>query len=65
MSDREFRAFSGADAKIQGDRGGAFTLFDGLVIGCNVELTPESADRPSFGGLSNGPPVFTPSCGSI
>ena len=39
-SDREFRAFSGADAKIQGDRGGAFTLFDGLVIGCNVELTP-------------------------
>jgi activator of HSP90 ATPase len=40
MSDREFRAFSGADAKIQGDRGGAFTLFDGRVVGCNVELTP-------------------------
>ena len=40
MSDREFRAFSGADAKIQGDRGGVFTLFDGRVIGCNVELIP-------------------------
>jgi activator of HSP90 ATPase len=40
MSDREFRAFSRADAKIQGERGGAFTLFDGRVIGCNVELTP-------------------------
>ena len=39
MSDREFRAFSGADAKIQGDRGGAFSLFGGRVIGCNVELT--------------------------
>jgi activator of HSP90 ATPase len=40
-NDREFRAFSGADAKIQGERGGAFTLFDGLIIGCNVELTPD------------------------
>jgi uncharacterized protein YndB with AHSA1/START domain len=39
-NDREFRAFSGADAKIQGERGGAFTLFDGRVVGCNVELTP-------------------------
>lgn len=40
MNDREFRAFSGADAKIQGDPGGAFTLFGGRVIGCNVDLTP-------------------------
>jgi activator of HSP90 ATPase len=39
-SDREFRAFSGADAKIQGERGGAFSLFDGRVAGCMIELTP-------------------------
>jgi activator of HSP90 ATPase len=39
MSDREFRAFSGAEAKIQGDPGGAFTLFDSRVVGFNIQLT--------------------------
>jgi activator of HSP90 ATPase len=39
LSGREFRAFSGAEAKIQGDPGGAFTLFNARVVGFNVQLT--------------------------
>lgn len=37
---KQFAAFSGMPAEIDSKAGGAFTMFGGLVVGRNVELTP-------------------------
>src|SRR6266576_5820899 len=37
---KQFAAFSGRPAEINRDAGGAFSLFDGHIIGRNVELVP-------------------------
>ena len=40
LDSKQFSAFSGRDADINRDVGGAFTLFKGHIIGRNVELVP-------------------------
>ena len=40
VTGKEFQAFSGMAATINGVVGGAFTLFDGHILGRNVELVP-------------------------
>jgi activator of HSP90 ATPase len=37
---KQFSAFSGAPARIQRYEGGAFSCFDGVITGRNVELIP-------------------------
>jgi activator of HSP90 ATPase len=37
---KQFTAFSGMPAQINRDVGGAFSLFDGHIVGRNVELVP-------------------------
>lgn len=40
LNSREFAAFSGAPAEIGREVGSAFTMFDGKIVGRNVELVP-------------------------
>ena len=40
VTGKEFQAFSGMTATINSVVGGAFTLFDGHIVGRNVELDP-------------------------
>lgn len=40
LSSKDFTAFSGAPADIDPKIGGAFSMFNGLVVGRNVELVP-------------------------
>ncbi len=40
VTGKEFQAFSGMAATINGVVGGAFTIFDGHILGRNVELLP-------------------------
>jgi activator of HSP90 ATPase len=40
ITTKEFHAFSGMAATINGVAGGAFTIFDGHIMGRNVELVP-------------------------
>jgi activator of HSP90 ATPase len=37
---KQFSAFSGGAAEIQREAGGAFSCFDGVVTGRNIELVP-------------------------
>jgi activator of HSP90 ATPase len=37
---KQFKAFSGAPAEIDPKPGGAFSMFDGQIVGRNVELVP-------------------------
>ena len=36
----KYRSRSGAPAEIDPTAGGAFSLFGGMIVGCNVECTP-------------------------
>jgi activator of HSP90 ATPase len=51
LDSKQFAAFSGMPADIDRKPGGAFTMFGGLIMGRNVELTPNvrivQAWRPS------------------
>jgi len=38
---KQFSAFSGGAAEIQREAGGAFSCFDGVVTGRNIELVPD------------------------
>jgi activator of HSP90 ATPase len=38
---RQFSAFSGGAAEIQREAGGAFSCFDGVVAGRNIEIVPD------------------------
>lgn len=40
LDEKQFSAFSGAPAQIDGEAGGAFKLFGGRVTGRNIELIP-------------------------
>jgi activator of HSP90 ATPase len=40
LDSKQFTAFSGAAAEIQGEAGGAFSCFDGFISGRNIELAP-------------------------
>ncbi len=42
LSSKEFSAFTKTSAKIDAVEGGAFSLFGGLIVGRNVELTPKT-----------------------
>ena len=39
--DKQFAAFSGMAAKIDARAGGEFSLFEGLIVGRNIELVPD------------------------
>jgi activator of HSP90 ATPase len=51
LSSKDFAAFSGAPAEIDPKAGGAFSMFNGMIVGRNVELVPHQrivqAWRPS------------------
>jgi len=40
LDSKQFSAFSGAPAEIHAEAGGAFSLFNGHIIGRNIELLP-------------------------
>jgi activator of HSP90 ATPase len=40
LDSKQFAAFSGAPANIDPAVGGAFSMFDGMIVGRNVELVP-------------------------
>src|SRR5262249_12661502 len=40
LDSKQFSAFSGRDAEINRDVGGAFSLFKGHIVGRNLELVP-------------------------
>jgi len=40
LDSKQFTAFSGAPAQIEPEAGGAFSCFDGVITGRNIELTP-------------------------
>ena len=40
LDSKQFTAFSGAAAEIQGEAGGEFSCFDGFISGRNIELAP-------------------------
>ena len=40
LSSKEFAEFSGAPAEIDPKAGGAFSMFEGMIVGRNVELIP-------------------------
>ena len=52
LDSKQFSAFSGEPAEISHDVGGAFSMFDGKIVGRNVELVPDQrivqAWRPSY-----------------
>jgi activator of HSP90 ATPase len=52
LDSKQFTAFSGEPAEISYDVGGAFSMFDGKIVGRNVELVPDQrivqAWRPSY-----------------
>jgi activator of HSP90 ATPase len=41
LDSREFAAFSGLPASIDGSAGGRFSMFGGRIVGRNVELVPD------------------------
>lgn len=41
LDSKQFSAFSGVPAEIHREAGGAFSLFDGQIMGRNVELVPD------------------------
>jgi activator of HSP90 ATPase len=51
LSSKNFAAFSGAPADIDPKAGGAFSMFNGMIVGRNIELVPNQrivqAWRPS------------------
>src|SRR5215831_16007273 len=40
LNSKQFSAFTGAPAQIEGTAGGAFSCFGGMITGRNVELVP-------------------------
>ncbi|MGA2726841.1 MAG: SRPBCC family protein [Terracidiphilus sp.] len=40
VDQKQFAAFTGMPATIDGTPGGAFSMFDGMIVGRNVELVP-------------------------
>ena len=52
LDSKQFSAFSGEPAEINHDVGGAFSMFDGKIVGRNVELVPDQrivqAWRPAY-----------------
>jgi len=41
LDSKQFTAFSGVPGEIHREAGGAFSLFDGQILGRNVELVPD------------------------
>jgi activator of HSP90 ATPase len=41
LDSKQFTAFSGVPGEIHREAGGAFSLFDGQIVGRNVELVPD------------------------
>ena len=48
LDSKQFVAFTGMPATIDPPAGGAFSMFGGMIVGRNIELIPESTDRPGL-----------------
>src|SRR5689334_18351953 len=56
LSGREFAAFSGERAQIDPRVGGAFSLFNGQVVGRNVDLVPNRRIVQAWRAVGDWPP---------
>ena len=59
LDSKQFAAFTGMPAEINGEPGGTFSLFGGLIIGRNVELAPKERIVQAWRPADWEPGVYT------
>ncbi len=59
LDSKQFAAFTGMSAEISREVGGTFTMFGGLIVGRNVELTPEQRIVQAWKPANWSPGVYS------
>jgi activator of HSP90 ATPase len=59
LDSKQFAAFSGLSAEIDPKAGGAFSLFQGVIIGRNIELVPDQRIVQAWRAVDWSPGIYS------